>query len=495
MGTTPTQVPIPASDQTWLHMDRPNNLMHVHSLMWFGGTPDWDELSGLIQERLLDRFPVFSRKPVEIDGQWWWEDDLDFDLGRHLHHTQLRGGSDAAHLQRHVSRRFSADFDKAHPLWEIEVIPGVTGLAAEPVTVSFARFHHALADGIRLVQLMLSLCDVEGGGGLPASVGRQGGGSILGTGGRVVRQGAADALDIAKGVGAGALRLPVAVTQLRPESFEHGLDLVLSPGRLLTAVADLVSEDNQSVNTLTELVRMLAAGRSVETSWSGTPGVPKQVDWVTGLGLTTIKAFGRAHGGTVNDVLLTVISRALTRYLDEKEALVEEIHWLVPVSLLPLDRNLPEELGNHFSLVFLSMPLGVADADDLLQRIRANMTRLKESAEPVVTFGIQWVLGESPRQVAVGLTNFFANKGVGVLTNVPGPTSRMSFAGVPVLGALGWAPTSGDQPLSVCIFSYHGQVSIGIAADAHLVPDTDRIAALIREEYDGLARSSSTTPE
>ena len=68
---------------------------------------------------------------------------------------------------------------------------------------------------------------------------------------------------------------------------------MLHPGRLLDAVADLSSVDNQSVNTVTELARLLAAGRSVDTTWSGTPGVAKQVDWVTGLDLAQIKAFGR----------------------------------------------------------------------------------------------------------------------------------------------------------------------------------------------------------
>ena len=62
----------------------------------------------------------------------------------------------------------------------------------------------------------------------------------------------------------------------------------------------------------------------------------------------------------------------------------------------------------------------------------------------------------------------------------------MTFVGIPVGGALGWAPTSGDQPMSISIFSYNGQVSIGIAADAHLVPDPERISTLIEEEYDAL---------
>jgi len=288
----------------------------------------------------------------------------------------------------------------------------------------------------------------------------------------------------------GEQRLPRMVTSLRPSSLEQGLELLIHPGRLIDAVSGLSSEANQSMNTITEVTRMLAAGRSIETSWSGIPGVQKRVSWVTGLDLGAVKALGRTHGGTVNDVLLSVVSRALTRYLREKDSLVEEIHWLVPVSLLPMDRNLPEELGNHFSLVFLPMPLGIEDPARLIAAVRSRMNRLKLSAEPVITFGIQWVLAESPKVVAVALTDLFANKGVGVLTNVPGPRSPMTFAGVPVSGVLGWAPTSGDQPLSLAIFSYNGTVSIGIAADAQLVPDPGEIAALLEDEFAAMTAGS-----
>jgi hypothetical protein len=172
-------------------MDRPNNLMHVHSLMWYDGEPDWADIERIIRDRVVDRFPVFRRRPVEADGQWHWEDDPDFDLARHLHRSELADGSDVAQLREHVSRRFSAGFDHEHPLWEMEMVTGVTGLADAPVTVTFSRFHHSLADGIRLVQMMLSLCDAVDGGALPPTVGRRGGGNPLSAGLGVVRQGAA----------------------------------------------------------------------------------------------------------------------------------------------------------------------------------------------------------------------------------------------------------------------------------------------------------------
>lgn len=482
----PARVPIPASDQTWLHMDRSNNLMHVHSLMWLESEPAWDDLMAVLRDRVLARFPVFRRRARLVDGHWMWEDYPDFDVDRHVHRMELPAPGDVATLQAYISRRFSAPFPDDLPLWDMTVIPDVVGLADEPRTVIFSRFHHALADGIRLVQLLLSMCDALEEDVLPPNVGRQGGQGLLQTGADAVRRGVTDAVDMARSLGAGALRLPQAVVHLAPSAVEHGLDLLAHPFKVLDAVESVGSVHNQSVNTVSEVTRLLTAGRSVATSWSGTPGIDKHVAWVLDLDLDAVRAVGRRHDATVNDVLLAVISRALTRYLADREALVDEIHWLVPVSLQPLDSNLPESLGNHFSLVFLPMPLGVDDPGRLLGAVHERMTRLKESAEPVVSFGLQWLVAESPAAVAVRLTNLFANKCVGVLTNVPGPRSPMTFANVPVSGVLGWAPTSGDQPMSLSIFSYCGTVAVAVAADAGLIPDVDVIADLISEEFDAL---------
>ena len=176
MSVQQARVPIPASDQTWLHMDRPNNLMHVHSLMWFGAeAPTWEAVLELVQRVIIDRFPVFHRLAVE-DGQWFWEDDPDFELTYHVRRTTLPGAGDVDDLRDYIGRRFADPFDHGRPLWTMEVIPGVTGLADDPRTVIFSRFHHSLADGIRLVQLLLSLCETTESAAHPPAVGRAPGG-------------------------------------------------------------------------------------------------------------------------------------------------------------------------------------------------------------------------------------------------------------------------------------------------------------------------------
>jgi diacylglycerol O-acyltransferase len=457
-------------------MDRPNNLMYVRSLMWFDEPVDVDAVRRLLEDRLIGRHPVFRRRAVEHGGEWYWEDDPEFDLDHHVRVVGLEG--DEEDLRAWIGAQFPVPFDPERPLWTMDLVTGIDGYA----TVLFSRFHHALADGIRLVQLMFSLCDpADGSARLPVHVGREHRSpGLLATGVAVVRRTAGDAGDLA----IGALKVPLRIAAtLSPRLVREGLGLVRHPLRGIDAVEGMTSRDNQTVNTIAEISRLLAAPPSAETSWSGTPGAEKVVSWARGIDLARVKEIGRTTDGTVNDVLLAIVSHALTRYLAEKDSLVDEIAWLVPVSLLPFDADLPEDLGNHFSLVFLPMPLGLGSTREAVAAMKDRMERIKHSVEPAITFGVQWMIAESPRALAVRLTNLFANKGVGVLTNVPGPRDRVTFAGVPVAGTLGWVPMSGNQPLGIAIFSYDAEVTIGVAGDAGLVPDPDRIAELIEQEY------------
>ena len=101
----------------------------------------------------------------------------------------------------------------------------------------------------------------------------------------------------------------------------------------------------------------------------------------------------------------------------------------------------------------------------------------------MLTFGVQRGISQAPAALAAGLTNYFANKAVGVLTNVPGPQQPMTLAGTEVAGVLGWAPCSGDQPMTICTFSYNGNVAVGFGTDKTLIPHTHRLGELLEIEF------------
>jgi hypothetical protein len=119
------------------------------------------------------------------------------------------------------------------------------------------------------------------------------------------------------------------------------------------------------------------------------------------------------------------------------------------------------------------------------------MARIKNSAEAMMVFGIQRAVAETPQTIGKNLTRLVANKSVGILTNVPGPRAPIFLAGHEVAGVLGWVPTSSDQSIGLCIFSYNGEVNIGIATDAGIIPDPDHLGECIKA---GFAEMIATTP-
>ena len=514
------QEPINAADLTFLNMDRPTNLMVVNGLMWFADEPDWDAVHDVLQERLVDRYPVISRRPIQIDGTWMWQDDPDFELDRHIRRETIGGSRDLLAAQQYISDRISEPLNKDHPLWEIDILTGLKGEGDEPKALLLARFHHALADGIRIVQLVLSLCDLSD-DAAPPKVGRSSSSSGTATRAlKVSKQVAGDLADFASGLGSAAVaaatqapakvasaaaqvpgkvasavaQAPGKVTGLGRDAFEEGLDFSFSATRLTDAVSGLASEDNQVVNSWRSASRLALAGRSPELTGEGPPGIEKRVSWVTDLGVARVKAVGAAHGATINDVLLAVVSRGLTRYVEEQgREVADDVSWLVPISLKPIDMNLPTSLGNYFAMVLFPMPLGITDDDELMGEIRSRMNRTKNSTEALMVYGLQRVVAEAPGPVGVAVTSMVANKTVGVLTNVPGPRAPMFLAGTEVTGILGWVPTAADQSLGVCIFSYNGNVSMGITSDAVLLPDPDRLAELIKDAFDELADRTLAT--
>ena len=82
-----TSRPIAPLDSIWLSMDRPNNLMVIVSVILLGEVPDWDEVTEMVRDRVIDQYPVFRQRPEPASlpgGRPRWVDDDDFDIARHI---------------------------------------------------------------------------------------------------------------------------------------------------------------------------------------------------------------------------------------------------------------------------------------------------------------------------------------------------------------------------------------------------------------------------
>lgn len=496
-----TTVSMSVQDSLWLTTDRPNNLMVVDGAMVLRGIPT-EEAVKEVMSAAVERFPVLARKPVRSGPGWAWQDDPKFDIDRHTEQVVFDEPLDMTGLQDFLADQRSQELPKDRPLWRMFLLSpialddGTTGSAV------VSRFHHAIADGVRLTQVLLSLCESDQ-TAVSAVVSRKSASRSAADGSGEAEGVTEVALHAASGatslVGhtvaglvtgtANAARHPIsAVTETPVRAVSAGLhgigagvDLVRHPDRMLDALEELGVNNNRGTNDVSSVTKLALAGVE-DTVWTGEPGITKAVAWSKPVPLDSIKEVGRAAGATVNDVLLAAVAGGLRSYLAERDAHVDEVIWMVPVNLKPFEDNLPPDLGNYFALVFMPMPLDTEDPHERLDQMHHRMARIKNSDEAVLTFGLQRLVSLSPTQVASFLTNFFANKAVGVLTNVPGPAAPMTFAGVPVDQLVGFAPCSGNQPMTTTIFSYNGGVTIGFATDAGLVPDPAALAAAVVDD-------------
>jgi diacylglycerol O-acyltransferase len=445
--------PIDPVDTIWLNMDRPNNVMVIESLMTFAEPMDWDRLLATYEARVLDRYPVFRQRPVFsrlLLMPPHWEDDESFDLARHVRFVHLGGAGDDAALQDYVNSHIGRPLDRDRPLWELHLVDGYRGGSAV-----FSRLHHALADGIALLQVLLTLTDAapdpdrepepSTGAATPSDEPPEPAASL----GAVVH---------AAGAAGGAL-----------------LDLT----RLVSPhlVQDALSVAQQSASVAAKLT----LSHRPPTALVGTAGERKRAVWAPPFPLAEVAEVGHRTGTTVNDVLVAALAGAVATYLREHDGEAVDLPTMVPVNLRG-DEAPPSELGNRFALVLLNLPSGLDTPFARLAETKRRMDAIKHSPEAVLTFGMIRGIGRTGRDVERYLVDFFADKASGVTTNVPGPRQPRYVAGRRVGSMLGWAPQSGNQTLGTCIFTYDGNVHVGFKTDVDTVAHPEQLVEAFHDE-------------
>jgi WS/DGAT/MGAT family acyltransferase len=156
----------------------------------------------------------------------------------------------------------------------------------------------------------------------------------------------------------------------------------------------------------------------------------------------------------------------------------------VPVNLRPLEHA--KQLGNHFGLVFLELPVGEANPMRRLERICSCMKVLRKSRQAVATFGALAAVGMAPPAVQAFALEMFSRKASAVATNVPGPQMPLFMGGRKITDMMFWVPQTGSIGLGISILSYNGRVHFGLIADAKLMPDPDSVIRRFRPEFEKL---------
>jgi diacylglycerol O-acyltransferase len=465
-----TRKPLSPVDTAWLRMEDPTNLMMITGVMVFAAPMDYERLKATIEFQLL-RFDRFRQRVVwPVRGRLCWEEDPDFDLSYHLQRATLPPPGDQAVLQDLASLLASTQLDSRKPLWQLHLVENYG-----PGCALICRLHHCIGDGLALVYVLLSLTDTSPDTPWP---------SYQPWTGRWEQPRRSPLASLAQ-----PARAALQTTSRVAGAVAHQIQEMRTEPTQTPTVA------RTAIQATSDLARLLLLWPDPKTILKGDLGVPKRAAWSAPLPLEDVKAIGVGLGGTVNDVLLTVVSGALRRYLQSRGQKVDGLNFraVVPVNLRKPGTE--EELGNKFGLVFLSLPIGITDPGDRLGELKQRMDALKDSMQAPVAFGILTAIGVSPQPIQDVVVTLFGMKGTGVMTNVMGPRIPLYLAGAPLDSLMFWVPQSGHLGLGVSILSYAGRVWIGVITDASLVPDPDSIVTAFNVEFNALAEAAHQATE
>ena len=459
--------PMSNVDAAWLHMEDPTNLMLITGVMSFYEKLDFGDLKELLEDRLLP-FERFRKKVVvsPIPGMGpRWVTDRNFNLHSHLQRVALPDPGGQDELQEMVSTLMSTPLDMTKPLWQFQYIENYRGGSAV-----VARLHHCIADGVALVRVLLGMTDDSPQGAPHARRTRRRRRPI-----------------------AGGYWLPEVVNEavysvgrITGRMVDKTLETLSNPAK----AAHLMSEGGKGAAVLARLATMSADPPSV---FKGDLCTRKLCAWSKVMPLDRVKAFSKVKGATINDVLLAGVAGALRNYMIGRKIDVDgiDIRAVVPVNLRPESDIV--KLGNRFGLVFLNLPIGIADRDERLLELKRRMDAIKASSEPMVIYGLLNAVGITGPKIESLALKLFGSKATAVMTNVPGPREEIYLAGKAMRSMMFWVPQSAKLGLGVSILSYAGQVRLGVATDAGLAPDPERIIEAFQEEMEQMM--TGATPE
>jgi len=447
-------------DNAWLRMDNDVNLMMIVGVWLLQPALRYQQVCERIGQQLL-QYPRFRQKVVEDVLGASWVDDEDFDIKRHVVRETLprkRGQNERAALQARCGELATTRLDPAHPLWQFHLVEHYEGGSAIVV-----RIHHCIGDGIALTSVVLSITD---GGALPP-------------------QRSHDAVhDEDDWLTTTLLRpltdLAVKAIDLSGEGVARSMDLVAHPQAGTRELA------RTGYRVATDLAALALMEDDSPTRLKGKPVGRKIVAWGEPIPLDVVKCIGKALNASINDVLLSCVAGAIGDYLREigDDPSGKGIRAMVPVNLRPLDEAY--KLGNRFGLAPLVLPIGIDNPIERVYAVRARMSELKGSYQPVLAFGVLAVAGLLNKAGQDALLNLFAKKATAVMTNVPGPTQLLEFCGSTLRQSIFWVPQSGNVAVGVSIFSYGGGVQFALITDCKLCPAPQQIIDRFAPELEKL---------
>jgi WS/DGAT/MGAT family acyltransferase len=437
-------------DASFLHQEGESSHMHIGGVLIFEGPPPaFDDFLNHIRGRLhlVPRYRQRLATPPLETGRPLWVDDPTFNLEYHVRHTALPEPGTERQLFLLASRIASQQLDRSKPLWEHWLVEGLEGDRFALIS----KTHHSLVDGVSGVDLATVLFDLERN---PATPGED-------------------------------------LAPWRPQPEPSQAQLVAAGVRgmvnqTVSLASRAVSAATRPATTL-NVIRDAAEGIG-EIAWAGlnpAPQTPLNVEIgphrrfaVVRAQLADYKEVKNALGGTVNDVVLSVVSGALASWLHSRGVRTEglEMRALVPVSVRTQDQR--GTLGNQLTVMRGPLPVYITDPVARLKSVSRAMNGLKESKQAVGAATLVAVNNLAPPTILAQASrlNFSTRLFNLIVTNIPGPQVPLYLLGRKLEDLFPIAFLPENHGLAIAVMSYNGGIDYGLLGDYDAMPDIEVVA-------------------
>jgi diacylglycerol O-acyltransferase len=464
-----------AHDASFLYLEDHTTPMHVGGVAVFRRPRsgfDYDNMLTLIDRRLA-MVPRYRQKVMQVPGRLArpvWVDDQDFDITYHVRRSALPKPGNDEQLHDLTARLMSRKLDHTRPLWEIYLVEGLSKNRIAVIT----KTHQAMVDGIGAIDIGQVILDVS-----PSPTPPE----------------------------ADDLWMPRPQPSLAQLAVEAATEAVQRPGEVVENIRAAVVDATATAQKVAGALGGLAS--AVRAAAIPAPGGPLNAPTSTQRRfavaralLDDFRAVRRVHGGTVNDVVLTVLSGALRSWLLSRGEAVSAsttLRALVPVSVriddaaarehYPDTSSLPVgSVGNRVSAYLVDLPVGEPNPIVRLHHVSHAMRAHAESGQSVAADALVRLSGFAPPTLhALGarVANGFSDRLFNVLvTNVPGPQVPLYAAGAKMMEMYPVVPLARKQSLAIGVTSYDGGVYFGLNGDRDAMSDVDVLAAMIEESVE-----------
>ena len=446
-------------DASFLYFEKKEAAMHIGSVSIFEGEIPFDNIVAMLNSKmhLLPRYQqVVVPDPFGI-GNPTWEFDDQFDIHRHIFKLQIDAPGGEAELIELAGRIFTPMMDRSKPLWDIYLVYGLE----RKRTAMIARVHHCMVDGVSGVDLLKIVLDISP--EVPKlsppperppqpprpDPTRRFFDTLLGN----MQEGMNRLMDFQNGL----LNLTQALTNEQSRQ--------------------AMRETSGTIPQLASPVTMLPFNRACSGD--------RKLVWST-FSFAEARAIRAALGGTVNDVVLTALSGAVSRYVElhGQEVQGRQLRVMVPVSLRQEGQR--GALGNLVSMLPVEIPLDMPNPVERFKYINRKTASMKNGrvAEGLNLFSALMGILPAPVQAFAGALATTPIPAFNMVsTNVPGPQVPLYAMGKRMIAYYPYVPVGYAIGCGCAIMSYDQNLYFGLTSDTQAMPDVEKLKEALDQSF------------